>query len=144
MDGKLLFFSTFLKYPKEIGSIIPSQKFLTDEILKNIDFKNARYIAEYGPGTGCITAEILKRARKDAKILCFEINKKFCSYLDKKIKDKRLMIINDSAENVKKYLKKFDIPKIDYTISGLPFSTLNVSKKRAIIGETRDTLKNDA
>ena len=79
MDGKLLFFSTFLKYPKEIGSIIPSQKFLTDEILKNIDFKNARYIAEYGPGTGCITEELLKRARKDAKILCFETNRKFCA-----------------------------------------------------------------
>ena len=71
MDDKLLFFSAFLRYPKEIGSIMPSQKFLTDEILKNIDFKNARCIAEYGPGTGCVTNQILKKARKDAKILCF-------------------------------------------------------------------------
>ncbi|MEK6983641.1 MAG: rRNA adenine N-6-methyltransferase family protein [Nanoarchaeota archaeon] len=143
MYSKILFFSSFLKYPKEIGSVVPSSKFLTDEILKNIDFKNARFIAEYGPGTGCITVEILKRARKDAKVLCFEINKKFCTYLGKKVKDKRLIIINDSAENIKKHLKKFNIPKIDYIISGLPFSALHASKKRAIIGETRDTLTND-
>lgn len=141
MDDKILFFSSFLKHPKEIGSVAPSSKFLTEEILKNIDFKNARYIAEYGSGTGRITAEILKRARKDAKILCFEINKKFCSYLRESTKDSRLIIINDGAENVKKYLKKFDVPKIDCVVSGLPFTNLNANKKYAIIKETKSTLK---
>ena len=143
MNDKLLFFSAFVKYPKEIGSVIPSSKFLTSEILKNIDFKNAKYIVEYGPGTGCITTEILKRARKDAKILCFEINKKFCSYLMNKIKDQRLIIINDTAENIRKYLKKLSITKIDYVISGLPFSALPDNKKNAIVEETKNTLKND-
>jgi phospholipid N-methyltransferase len=143
VDGKILFFSTFLKYPKEIGSVVPSSKFLINELLKNIDFKNARCIAEYGPGTGCITSEILKRARKDAKILCFEINKKFCNYLRKNIKDERLVIINDSAENIKKNLKKLNIAKVDYVVSGLPFSTLPNNKKSIIIEETKNTLKNE-
>ena len=143
MDGKILFFSAFIKYPKEIGSVVPSSRFLIKEILKNIDFKTAKYIAEYGPGTGSITSEILKRARKDAKILCFEINKKFCDYLRKKIKDQRLIIINDSAENIKNYLKKFDIPEIHYVVSGLPFSSLSINKKCIIIEETKNTLKND-
>ena len=141
MEDKILFFSAFLKYPKEIGSFAPSSKFLTEEILKNIDFKNARCIVEYGPGTGCITNQILKNARKDAKILCFEINKKFCSYLRKEIKDKRLMIINDGAENISKYIKKFNIEKIDCVISGLPFSTLPKNKKYTIIEATKKTLK---
>ena len=141
MNGKLLFFSAFLKYPKEIGSIIPSSKFLTDEVLKSIDFKNARCIVEYGPGTGRMTTEILRRARKDAKILCFEINRKFCSYLRENINDNRVIIINDSAENIKKYLKKYKISKIDYVVSGLPFTNLNSSKKCIIIEETRNSLK---
>ena len=141
MDERLLFFSTFVKHPKQIGSVIPSSRFLTKEIMKNIDFKNARYIAEYGPGTGCMTTEILKKARKDAKILCFEANKKFCSYLRKNIIDERLVIINDSAENIKKHLKKFGITKIDYVISGLPFSVLPKNKKEVIIKETMNTLK---
>lgn len=143
MDEKILFFSTFIKYPKEIGSVVPSSKFLIKEILKNIDFKTARYIAEYGPGTGGITSEILKMARKDARILCFETNKKFCDYLRESVKDKRLIVINDSAENIKKYLKKFSIPKIDYVISGLPFSSLSINKKCIIMEETKSTLKDD-
>ena len=142
MDAKLLFFSTFLKYPKEIGSVIPSSKFLSDEVLKNVDFKNAKYIVEYGPGTGSITLQILKRARKDARIFCFETNKKFCSYLRKNLRDKRLTIINDSAENIKIHLKKFGIPQIDYVISGFPFSALTDAKKITIIKETKNTLKN--
>src|SRR3989338_5630388 len=113
MNGKLLFFSAFVKHPKQIGSIIPSSKFLIKEMLKHIDFGNARYIVEYGPGTGCITEELLKRARKDARILCFETNKKFYTYLKNKIKDKRFIIVNDSAENIKKHIKKFGIKKID-------------------------------
>jgi len=143
MDEKILFFSAFLRYPKEIGSVIPSSKYLKEGIIKNIDFKNARYIAEYGPGTGCITVEILKRARKDAKILCFEINKKFCAYLRRKIRDERLIIINDSAENIKKYLKKFGIPKIDYIVSSLPFSFIPDEKKYIIIEETKNILNNN-
>lgn len=139
----MLFFLNFMKYPKEIGSVAPSSKFLTEEILKNIDFKNAKYIVEYGPGTGRITTEILRRARKDANILCFEINKKFCSYLRKNIKDKRVIVINDSAENIKKYLKKFNTPKIDCIVSGMPFSTLPDNKKSIIIKETKDTLKSN-
>jgi|SRR3989338_455625 len=141
MESKMLFFSTFVKHPKQIGSVTPSSRFLTREILKNIDFENAKYIAEYGPGTGCMTTEILKRARKDAKVLCFETNKKFCSYLKENIKDERLIIINDSAENIKKYLEKFNISKIDYIVSGLPFSTLSKNKKNIIIKETKSTLK---
>ena len=143
MDEKILFFSNFLKYPKEIGSIVPSSRFLINELLKNINFENASAIVEYGPGTGCITAEILKRARWDAKLLCFETNKKFCRYLRNKIKDERLIIVNDSAENVNIYLKKFKIREIDCVISGLPFSMLPDYTKNIIINETKNTLKSN-
>ncbi|MBI4143391.1 methyltransferase [Candidatus Woesearchaeota archaeon] len=143
MDDKLLFFSTFLRNPKEIGSVMPSSKFLIKELLKDIDFENARYIVEYGPGTGCVTSGILKKARNDAKILCFETNKRFYSYLRKNIKDKRLVLINDSAENIQKHLRRLDILKIDYIISGLPFSILSPKAKLTIIKETKKTLKDE-
>lgn len=143
MDEKILFFSAFLKYPKEIGSVIPSSKFLIKELLKNIDFENAKYIVEYGSGTGCITSEILKKASKDARILCFETNSGLYSYLKRSIKDERVIIINDSAENIQKHLKKFGIREVDCVISCLPFSNLTHSKKITIIRETEKTLKDE-
>lgn len=143
MDDKLLFFSTFIKYPREIGSVVPSSKFLIKEILKNIDFKTAKHIVEYGAGTGCITIELLKRSRPGAKILCLERNKKFCKFLKDNIKDKRLIVINDSAENIKKYLKKFNIGKVDYIVSGLPFSSLKPYEKYVILEEAKNNLRNN-
>ncbi len=143
MDEKLLFFSAFLKYPKEIGSVMPSSKFLINKLLNNINFKNAKCIVEYGPGTGCITTEILKRARKNCKVLCFELNKNLYNYLKSNIKDNRLTIINDSAENIQKYVKKLNIEKVDYVISGIPFSILPKRKKSVIIKETKNILKDD-
>lgn len=140
MDEKLMFFSAFLEKPREIGSVMPSSRFLIKKMLKNIDFENARCIVEYGPGTGKITKEILKRASKDCKVLCFEINKRLTSYLKRQIRDERLIIINDSAENIKEHLKNLGIKETDYVISGLPFSTLPRRKKYIIIGETKDTL----
>lgn len=143
MHDNLLFFSTFLRYPKQIGSLVPSSKFLIDSLLEDIDFENAKCIVEYGSGTGRVTREILKRARKDAKIICFEINRKFYKYLSSSIKDKRVALINDSAENIKKHLKKLGIEKADYIVSGLPFSNLSDRKKCIIIEETKNTLKSN-
>lgn len=143
MDEKILFFSTFLRYPKEIGSVVPSSKFLIEKLLDNIEFDNAKCIAEFGPGTGCVTAEILKRARNDCKVLCFETNKNMYDYLKANFKDKRLTLINDSAENIQRHIKKLDIEKIDYVISSIPFSTLPKPKKSMIIKETKNILKDD-
>jgi len=143
MHDSLLFFSTFLKYPKQIGSVVPSSKFLIDSLLEDIDFKNAKCVVEYGSGTGRVTKEILKRARKDAKIVCFEINRKFYKYLSNNVKDKRAVLINDSAENIKRHLRSLGIEKADYVVSGLPFSNFPDNKKCAIMGETRSTLKNN-
>ena len=142
MDKNFFFFKTFLKNPRETGSIIPSSKFLVNNMLKGLDFKNAKCIVEYGPGTGCITKEILKKAGKDARVVCFEINKRFSDYLNKNIKDRRLVVINDSAENIGKHLKILGIDKADYVISALPFSNLPKNKKRAIIKEAEKALRN--
>jgi len=142
MDGKALFLSAFMKNPKEIGSVIPSSRFLVKELIRGIDFKSAKCIVEYGPGTGCVTKEILKRAGKDCRLICFEINRKMYTHLLRSIKDERLILINDSAENLKKHLSMMGLHKADYIVSGIPFSNLPKNKKYAIVKETERNLKN--
>ena len=142
MDENAMFLSAFIKNPKEIGSVIPSSRFLVKELIRSIDFKSAKCIVEYGPGTGCVTKEILKRAGKDCKLICFEINRKMHSHLLRNIKDERMVLINDSAENVKNHLSRLGIGKVDYIVSGIPFSNLPKNKKYSIVKETERNLKN--
>ena len=138
---KMLFFTSFLKYPKETGSAIPSSKFLTREIIKNIDFKNSYCIVELGPGLGTFTKPILRRSKLEAKLICFEINKKFCNYLDAKINDNRLVLINEGAENIKRNLGRLGIKTADCIVSGLPFRNFTDAKKRRILMEVSKSLK---
>ena len=55
---------------------------------------------------GVFTKSILKHARPDAQVVCFEIDEKFCTHLSKKYQDKRLRVINTGAEHIRKELHK--------------------------------------
>lgn len=83
---------------------------------------------------------ILKKSGKDARIFCFEINKKFCRHLEENITDERVIIINARAEKINENLKKFKVQKADCIISGLPFLNFSEPKKRKIIEEVKNSL----
>ena len=78
------FFKTYLKERKQIGSLMPSSRFLVKKMCRKIDFSTATNIIELGPGTGVFTKEILNMARKDAKIFVFELNEDFFELLSQK------------------------------------------------------------
>ena len=65
---------------------------------------------------------ILKRLKNNCKVLSFEINKKFLKDL-KRIKDRRLILIEDKAENLSKYLISYAVKNTDYIISSLPLAS---------------------
>lgn len=121
--GKKEFFSEFLKQSKNIGAVAPSSKFLVKKMVEPINFTNVKCIVEFGPGTGIITYELLRLMPDDSILLAFEINTEFCDTLNQ-IKDPRLKIISDSAENLEKYLAEYKIVKVDYIVSSLPFAMI--------------------
>jgi len=126
------FLLKYIKNPKDVGSIIPSSKYLVDEIISKIDFENCECIIEYGPGTGVITEKIISRKNEDTLLLLIEKDLEFTNHLKKIYKHKKnVIVINDSAENLHYYKKKYNINKINYIISGLPFASLssNISHK---------------
>jgi phospholipid N-methyltransferase len=121
--SKKEFFSEFLKQGKNIGAIAPSSKFLVKKMVDPINFENVKCIVEFGPGTGIITLELLRRMPTDSILLAFEINTEFCDTLNQ-IKDSRIKIICDSAEKLEIYLSKYNIKEVDYIVSSLPFAMI--------------------
>lgn len=140
MNNSLLLLSSFIKNPKEVGAIAPSSKFLTKGIIKNINFKTSKNIVELGPGLGTFTKLILKKANPDVRLFCLEVNKKFCSYLEKNIIDERMIVIRAGAEKLTSNLKKFSVNEVDCVVSGLPFLNFSDSKKGEILKEVKNSL----
>jgi len=140
----LSFLKQYIIKPRTIGAIFPSSKYLASKMIENIDFNYASNIVEFGPGTGVFTEKIIKRRKKDTIILLFESNKEFYSLLKGKYKDEpNLYIINDSAQYIEKYLIRYDIPCVDYIVSGLPFASLPHNVSSNILQQAQKHLKED-
>jgi len=136
----LLFASNFLRHPYMLGSIIPSSRFLVNQVLKPVDWQHARVIVEYGPGVGTFTAEILRRMRADAQLVVIETNRDFVRFLRRQFPDMRLHVVHDSAAEVQTVLRRLGLPAAHYIISGIPLGSMPEPVRADIVGKTRAAL----
>lgn len=137
-----MFLLEYIKNPRYIGAVAPSSKYLANKMISEIDFEKAKYIVEYGPGTGAFTEKILSRVDNDTIVILIEINKEFYNTLKKLYGYKKnVIILNDSVENIDRILKKYSISEVDYIVSGLPFGSLPQNVSKCILKKTSDILK---
>jgi phospholipid N-methyltransferase len=137
---KVRFFRSFLAHPRQVGAILPTSRRAVRDMLDMADFARARTVVELGAGTGVYTEEVLARLRPDARFLAFEVDPDLVATLNERVQDRRLHVVNDSAENLGAYL---DGEKVDVIVSGLPFTSLPESVKRKIFGEMSRVLAQD-
>jgi phospholipid N-methyltransferase len=137
----LLFAGNFIRHPYMLGSIIPSSRFLVDQVLEPIDWQRARVIVEYGPGVGTITGEILRRMHPDANLVAIETNKAFVRFLPTSLPDPRLHVVHDSAAEVQSVLQRLGLPQASYIISGIPLGSMPERVRANIVANTRAALE---
>jgi phospholipid N-methyltransferase len=141
LQSAMLFARNFFQHPRMLGSIVPSSRFLIRELLKPVDWSQARVFVEYGPGVGVITSEVLRRMRPDAILIAIETNPQFVSFLRSTIQDERLQVVEGSAEAVDEILRRYGHSNANYVISGIPFSTIPAPVRESILQKTCDVLK---
>ena len=121
------------------GAVTRSSRFLCQAMVENIDYKTAQVIIELGAGDGVITKHILDRMRPNTRLMVFEIQASFCKVL-RTIDDDRLIIIEDSAEHLHKYLAEYGFDKADAIISAIPFVVLPKKVVKNIVTACKDNL----
>lgn len=121
----LRFARQFLRHPKQLGTVVQSGKVLARQMAEEAE--GCQEIVEFGPGTGPVTREILKRLPRNGRLTCFEINSDFCRCLER-INDPRLHVVNDDAVNCGQYV---DNP--DCVVSGLPLTLFDEQAKDRIL-----------
>lgn len=119
------------------GAIAPSSKFLVKKMISKIDYSQDIEILQLGFGKGVFSGEIIKRLSPGSTLTIFEVDVRCSKY---KIKDDRIIYIEDSAENISIYFKD---KKFDYIISTLPFSSLPKNISNNIFAEIKKCLKHN-
>lgn len=131
----------FLKNPKEVGSVIPSSKFLIRKVVECMRVQEARTIVELGPGTGVLTHEILRHMRPDAKLVAIELNSRFAQLLRHDLQDMRLSVFEGSSTEMERALELAGDRQADVVVSGIPFSTMHHGAGRATVAAAKRVLR---
>lgn len=122
-NNKLAFLRGFLQHPEQVGSVIPSSRYLEQCLIDVAAFGNAKTVVELGPGTGGTTQAILDALPDKARFIAIELNPDFVSLLASHA-DPRLIVHHGSAEQIKEILPLYDMARADIVVSGIPFSTM--------------------
>jgi phospholipid N-methyltransferase len=117
------FFRGFMRSPEQVGSVIPSSRFMERRITDMAELASARCVVELGPGTGGTTRAILEAMPADGRLLTIELDPQFSALLDD-IGDPRLVSHIGSAADLGLILQQYGLPAPDAVISGIPFSTM--------------------
>ncbi len=136
------FFRGFLKEPKQVGSVIPSSRFMERAIIEYSKLNRASVVVELGPGTGGTTRALLEAMRDDARLLAIDIDSRFTDIVTE-IGDPRLIAHTGSAAELKPILAQHDLKQADVVISGIPFSTMPRKLGAAIIDGVHGGLADD-
>ena len=137
MTRRILFIRSMLARPQQVGAVWPTSRWAVRDLLDMEDLPAARTVVEFGVGTGVYTREILDRLGPDAIFLAFEIDPKLALAVSHRLRDPRLRIINDSAENAEAYLEG---EKADVIVSSLPFTTFPAPLREGILDLSRRIL----
>lgn len=134
---------TSIQFSKNLfvtGAITETSRKVGTEICRHIPKEKDVVVVEFGMGHGNITNVILSSISPNSKLYSFEVNADFCDHVRSSIKDPRLEIINDGAENMSKHIDK----KIDSVISSIPFSFFSKDMGMGIIEDAYRTLNDES
>ena len=129
-----------MKRPRQVGSIIPSSRFLERRIVRCAELRHASTVVELGPGTGGTTRALLRAMGPDARLLVIEINRRFAQLIRNTIHDPRLFVYHGNASRLGEILAEHELGAPEVVLSGIPFSTMPDAAGVEILQTVHDSL----
>jgi phosphatidylethanolamine/phosphatidyl-N-methylethanolamine N-methyltransferase len=124
LRDSLEFLRGFVRHPAQVGSVIPSSRWLEQRLVRQAGVAEARVVVELGPGTGGTTAAMLQAMPPAARLMAIELDPDFHQHLNATLDDPRLILEQGSAERIADFIKAHHLPAPDAIVSGIPFSTM--------------------
>jgi phosphatidylethanolamine/phosphatidyl-N-methylethanolamine N-methyltransferase len=140
------FYGEFRRHYFTTGSILPSSRALARALVSEMRRRpGAARILEVGPGTGAVTAEILRQLREGDRLDIVEINETFIKVLQRRFAEEPLFQSRrPQVELIHAPLQEVVGEGIyDYLISGLPLNNFPLALVREIFDSYRRLLKTD-
>nr|WP_141501808.1 methyltransferase domain-containing protein [Paenibacillus luteus] len=138
MNHYIQFMQSFIQQPKQVGSIVPSSRFLAGKMVNAISWDKVRTVAELGSGTGAITGAIEKHSLKNTKVFLFEMDETMRRNLKK---DYPHFNCHPNACQLVEIINGDGIEQLDCIISGLPFFNFKQDIREILLDQVYQALK---
>lgn len=141
MADSLYFLRNWARSPLQVGAIAPSSKKLAREMAALVDIETNLPIIELGPGTGVVTNALLERGVRAELLYSIEFNEDFASHL--RARFPQVNIIQGDAYSLKSTLGAAGVDHCAAIISSLPLFTMPVSKRKDLLDQSVDLMRED-
>ncbi|NQX66909.1 methyltransferase domain-containing protein [Paenibacillus alba] len=137
-DQYLMFLQKFIQNPKQIGSVVPSSRFLANKMVQSAPWSEVGSVAELGSGTGAVTRFIKSSVSDSTKVFLFENDESMKANLQKQYPN---YVCHTNACYLTNVINLHGIHQLDCIISGLPFFNFPRELRETLIDQIVKALK---
>ncbi len=135
------FLAAFLRARRTVGAVAPTSRGVARRITRLAGVEAGHLVAEFGPGTGAITRELLAALPADGRLWAFEVYSPFVDLLRATIDDPRLTLVAESAEAIAGLREREGLPGFDAIVSAVPFSLMEPAQTTEILRAAAGALR---
>jgi phospholipid N-methyltransferase len=138
-DGAILF-REFLRYPFQVGAVLPSSASLAAVAARPVAVDGNPVVVELGPGTGPITRAVQDRLGERGRHVAVEVNPRLAELLERRWPD--VTVVRGNAVRLPELLGSLDLTA-DVVISSLPWASFGRELQERLLAATLDALADD-
>jgi len=141
LSDTTLFLQEWLVNPQRTGSVVPSSRQLAAAMARWLPRDPESFVLELGPGTGAVTAALLKRGLREDRLIAIDNNPNLTKLLRKRFP--QAQIITGDAWHMDTLLGSLRVPveSVGAVISSLPLLNFPVDQAEALAQKIRDVLE---
>jgi phosphatidylethanolamine/phosphatidyl-N-methylethanolamine N-methyltransferase len=121
LDDEVQFIRSWMEKPLTTGAVMPSGRPLARAMAKWIDPEREGAVIELGPGTGAVTAALVKQGVDPSRLVLVEFNPAFCRLLRTRYPE--ATVVQGDAYSIKRLLGSLLRHPAAAVVSGLPLFT---------------------
>ena len=141
LSDTTLFLQEWLVNPQRTGSVVPSSRQLAAAMARWLPRDPESFVLELGPGTGAVTAALLKRGLREDRLIAIDNNPNLTKLLRKRFP--QAQIITGDAWHMDTLLGSLRVPveSVGAVISSLPLLNFPVDQAEALAQKIRTVLE---
>lgn len=138
LDDEVQFIRSWIEKPLSTGAVMPSGKILARAMARCVDPQAQGPIIELGPGTGPVTAALVRHGIDPARLILVEFNPDFCRLL--RTRYPAATVVQGDAYRLRRLLENYVDEPAAAVVSGLPLVTKPLRTRLRLISDAMTLL----